>query len=63
MAPRRDNKQWDEACREAGIVADEVYAASKEFHAEKRASGDGRHWPYRKLVTWLRDWKEDRCRS
>jgi hypothetical protein len=59
MVPRRDNKQWEDACREVGIFDEDVYLAGKDFHEEKRAMGDRSHWPYRKLINWLREWRED----
>jgi hypothetical protein len=62
MVPRRDNKQWDQACNEAGIPKDETRKASDDFHAEKRAAGERGHWPYGKLIIWLRNWREDRWR-
>jgi hypothetical protein len=49
MVPRRDNQQWDDACREIGIFGEDVYQAAKDFHAEKRSLGDKSHWPYRKI--------------
>jgi hypothetical protein len=60
MSPERDQRQWRQACREAGIGEDEMDRASDDFHAEKRAAGERRHWPYGKLINWLREWKEDR---
>ena len=62
MVPRRDNKQWVDACREADIAQEEIHEAADDFHAEKRAAGERGHWPYRKLTNWLRKWKEDRWR-
>jgi hypothetical protein len=56
MSPAHDSKQWRQACREAGVPESERERASNDFHAEKKASGDRRHWPYRKLIIWLRDW-------
>jgi hypothetical protein len=58
MVPRRDNRQWDDACREAGVAKERQEAASRDFHAEKRASGERGHWPYIKLSNWLREWRE-----
>jgi hypothetical protein len=60
MVPRRDTRQWDDACREVGIVGKEINQAADDFHAEKRASGERGHWPYGNLIIWLREWKEDR---
>lgn len=62
MVPRRDNKQWEDACREAGVAREDVARAAEDFHAEKRASGERRHWPYGNLIIWLREWREDRWR-
>ena len=63
MAPARDVNQWKQACREVGIGRHERKQAAEAFHAEKRASGEKRHWPYGKLIIWLRDWREDRWQS
>jgi hypothetical protein len=63
MSPERDGRQWKQACREVGLDADEKRMASDDFHAEKRASGERQHWPYRKLIIWLREWREDRWQS
>jgi hypothetical protein len=63
MAPARDNKQWKQACREVGLDRDEEKLASDDFHAEKKAFGDRRHWRYGNLTIWLRNWKDDRWRS
>jgi hypothetical protein len=62
MVPPHDNKQWRDACRQAGVVGADIKRASKEFHAEKRASGDRRHMPYGNLIIWLQAWKGDQCR-
>jgi hypothetical protein len=63
MVPAHDNKQWKQACREVGLDKRLWDLASDDFHAEKEAFGDRRHRPYGNLIIWLRDWKEDRCRS
>jgi hypothetical protein len=63
MVPARDVQQWKQACREAGLDDKEREIATREFHAEKKASGEKDHWPYRKLINWLREWKEDRWLS
>jgi hypothetical protein len=42
VAPRRDNKQWEDACREAGVVDDDAYAASDDFHDWLRDWKEGR---------------------
>jgi hypothetical protein len=63
MSPRRDNKQWNDACREAGLSRDEKDRATEDFHAEKRASGERGHWPYGKLTNWLQQWAEDKWQS
>ena len=60
VAPARDNQQWKHACREADIPKEEMEQASNDFHAEKRASGERGHWPYRKLSNWLQEWKKDK---
>jgi hypothetical protein len=63
MTPKHDVKQWKDACDEIGLDEGEREIATREFHAEKRASGEKAHWPYRKLINWLREWREDRWRS
>jgi hypothetical protein len=63
MAPKHDVKQWKDAFDEIVLDEGERDIATREFHAEKRASGEKAHWPYRKLTNWLREWKEDRWRS
>jgi hypothetical protein len=63
MVPARDTKQWKQACRKVGLDSNEENLASDDFHAEKLAFGDRRHWPYGNLIIWLQHWKEDRCRS
>jgi hypothetical protein len=60
MVPRYDNRQWKQACREVGLEDDERRLATKDLHKEKGATGDRSHMPYGDLITWLRDWKEDR---
>jgi hypothetical protein len=60
VSPRRDQRQWEQACREAGVSRKEMEAASNDFHAEKRASGERIHWSYGKLINWLRSWRESR---
>jgi hypothetical protein len=60
MSPRRDIKEFDQACRAVGLTASEQHLASEELHAEKRSSGMKEHIPYKELVAWLRQWKEDR---
>jgi hypothetical protein len=63
MVPRRDVSQFKQACKQAGIGEPEINQASEDLHAEKRASGERGHWPYGKLINWLRDWKEDRWQA
>jgi hypothetical protein len=60
MAPKRDVKQWKQACREIGLTPDEQRQAKRDFHADKRASGDRDHRSYGNLIIWLQDWREDR---
>lgn len=57
MAPKRDLKQFRQACREVGLSASERYAASEALHAEKQSSGERGHVEYEDLVAWLREWK------
>jgi hypothetical protein len=62
MAPARDTRQFRQACKEVGLREREIRLASKDFHTEKRAFGEKSHWPYGKLIIWLRAWREDRWR-
>jgi hypothetical protein len=58
VSPERDVKQFRQACREVGLDRDARYEAAKDFHAEKRASGDREHTSYGELLAWLREWKD-----
>jgi len=63
MSPARDVKQWKQACDEVGLDAKEREEVKRDFHADKRASGNRGHRPYRDLIIWLQDWRADRWRS
>jgi hypothetical protein len=41
MVPRRDTKQWEDACREVGLDKDEEQLASDDFHAESERRETG----------------------
>jgi hypothetical protein len=62
MAPARDVRQWKQACAEVGLDPNEKHRATREFHEEKRASGNRRHMAYGDLIIWLQTWREDQCR-
>jgi hypothetical protein len=57
MAPKRDLKQFRQACREVGLSVRQRYDASQALHAEKQSSGTRGHMDYEDLVAWLREWK------
>ena len=57
MSRKRDIKQFRQACKEAGLTAQERYAASEALHAEKGSSGAKEHMSYGALQAWLRQWK------
>jgi hypothetical protein len=59
VAPKRDIREFDQACQEVGLTEKEQYQASKALHAEKESIGMKDHMPYGELVAWLRQWKED----
>jgi hypothetical protein len=63
MSPKRDVKQWKDACNEIGLDEGEREIATREFHSEKQASGERGHWQYGNLIIWLGEWKEDRWQS
>jgi len=59
VAPGRDIKEFDHACRAVGLTESEQYQASEALHAEKESVGMKEHMPYGELVEWPRQWKED----
>jgi hypothetical protein len=58
MGRKRDLKQFDQACAEAGLTENEQFEASDALHAEKKASGMQGHMSFGELLDWLRQWKE-----
>jgi hypothetical protein len=60
MSPKRDIKEFDQACREVGLTEREQHEASEALHAEKESVGMKEHRAYGELVAWVRQWKEDR---
>lgn len=58
MSPRkRDNKQFRDACREAGIRADvNRRKARDDLHRYKREIARREHFSYSELVEWLKEW-------
>lgn len=60
MTPRkRDNKQFDHACREAGIGKTDKPQARDDFHRYKQETGHRADLRYQELVEWLKDWSYD----
>lgn len=62
MTRKPDIKQFEQACAEVGLSHQQIIAASKDLHAEKKSIGERGHMPYQELCTWLRQWKRDSCR-
>lgn len=60
MASKRDIQQFRQACKELGLSDDDRYAARDDLHAEKESGASKVHMDYGDLLTWLRQWKEDR---
>jgi hypothetical protein len=59
VSRKRDIKEFDQASREVGLTEKEQREASEALHADKQSIGMKDHMPYRDLVRWLRQWKED----
>lgn len=60
IAPKRDTKQFKQACEAVGLSRDERYQASNDLHAEKELLGRGRDKSYGELLDWLRQWQLNR---
>lgn len=60
IAPKRDTKQFRQACEAVGLSRKERYQASSDLHAEKQSVGRGRDKSYGELLDWLRQWKFSR---
>jgi hypothetical protein len=58
LTPKRDIKQFRQACREVGLTIRERSAASEALHVEKEATGKAEHMSYGDLLSWLRQWKQ-----
>ncbi len=58
MAPKRDIKQFRQACKELGFTDEERYAARDAPHAEKEAGSPRDHMTYGDLLAWLRQWRQ-----
>jgi hypothetical protein len=58
-----DIKQFDQACRAVGLSELEQHEASEALHAEKATTGMKEHMPFRDLIAWLRQWREDQWQS
>jgi len=58
LAPKRDTKQFKQACRQVGLDDGELRRASDALHAEK-ASGDIQtDLTYGELLKWLQEWRD-----
>ncbi|HWI95286.1 MAG TPA: hypothetical protein VNS60_04380 [Solirubrobacterales bacterium] len=57
MTRKRDIKQFRQACKEAGLSAEERYEASKALHTEKASGNVQADMSYGELLGWLRQWK------
>jgi hypothetical protein len=60
MSPRHDLTQFRQAAKEVGLSDEERYEASEDLHAEKASGRPRNHMSYGDLLTWLRQWQEDR---
>lgn len=60
LAKKADIKQFRQACAELRMTAQERREASLDLHADKRTSGTREHMDYGDLLTWLRQWREER---
>ena len=60
MAPKRDLKQFRQACKELGLSDEERYAARDALHAEKESGRPRSHRSYGDLLAWLRQWMAGR---
>lgn len=58
MSRKCDIKQFRQACKEAGLTADERYEASQALHAEKESGGGREDMSYGELLAWLREWTD-----
>jgi hypothetical protein len=58
VAPKRDIKQFRQACKELRLTDEERYAARDALHADKQAGGPQAHMSYGDLLGWLRQWKQ-----
>jgi hypothetical protein len=54
---KRDIKQFQQACKEAGLSPQERYEASEALHAEKASGVVQADMSYGELLAWLRQWK------
>lgn len=65
MSRKRDIKQFRQACKpaslqackEAGLTAQECYEASEALNAEKKSGSVQDAMSYGQLLAWLREWK------
>jgi hypothetical protein len=58
LAPKRDIKQFQQACNQVGLMDEERRKASDVFHAEKASGYIQSDMTYRELLEWLREWKD-----
>lgn len=57
MGRKRDIKQFRQACKEAGLTAQQRYEASEALHAEKESGNVREDMSYGDLLAWLRQWR------
>jgi hypothetical protein len=58
VAPKRDIKQFRQACKELGLTDEERFAARDALHAEKEGGRARTHMSYGDLLDWLRQWRQ-----
>jgi hypothetical protein len=59
VGKKRDIKQFEDACRTAGLSEVERKLVRQAYHEWKLVLGSG-DLTFASLVVWLRDWKADR---
>lgn len=63
LAPKRDTRQFQQACKELGFTDDERFAAGKALHYDKGSGAVLKDMSYAQLLRWLREWEDQWRRS
>jgi hypothetical protein len=59
VAPKRDIKQFKQACRQIGLPDEQRFEASDAFHEAKNRGELAAHMSYAELIAWLQEWRRD----